>query len=423
MKKPQIWDPYKDFQKTVLPNGLSIYSAHWDRSWAYVRILVHSGALADPKGKEGLAHFTEHMVSQRAGNLSKKKISRYVKMCGGRVAFGSTDAYQTEFSFKVPLKSNVILKWINIFGKMLLLPFEDKRLEIERSVVLQEFKRSFPTMLKYDVVTMPYQHAYVGTRFDGYIEPLGNPESIQAITMSDIEKFAKKHYNPANMTIIAAGGIDHGEFVAMFNETIFAQAKGGYQNKLVKPLAEIDYPASQEKILIISEFLPGLKTDISSFVSYALIPGTFARKYLLILARILREVIIEDLREKTGSIYAPEVDWEFLGDAYDLHISLILDKEKLDQIKDSIVVNSLKRAGGKKRFNDMKLSIVRSFAIDDMNMEDFCKRSGNDLVKYGKIFTSAEELAAYETLSYEGYCSLVDYLLDAKRWWSLIEIP
>ena len=60
-----MYDPYADFEKATLPNGLQVYAAYWpDRPWQYVGFVLHSGANTDPEDLPGVAHFVEHLVSR-----------------------------------------------------------------------------------------------------------------------------------------------------------------------------------------------------------------------------------------------------------------------------------------------------------------------------------------------------------------------
>ena len=423
MKKTQIWDPYKDFQKTVLPNGLSIYSAKWNRPWMHMRFCVHSGSLEDPRGKEGLAHLVEHMISERSGNLSNKNISHYIKMTGSSANLGNTSPYRTSFSFETPITGKSMLNGIDIFGKILSQPLEEKSLGNEKKIVLQEFKKDFPTKISYDVQTKTYANAYCGTRFDGFMLTIGNPKSIQSIRMIDIERFFTKHYVPTNMSIIAAGGMSHKNFVEIIENSIFSQSSSGYSDKKPELLAEIRYPYVNEEKLSLSELYPNINMDIGSFAAYAMIPGTVSKELVSLLRNELRAILYEQIREKSGSTYSPNVSWQFLGDSYEFSVVLFLEKEKLKKVTSSDMPRFLSILKNKKRFDTQKQYLVKSFIIDDLNMETFCERAEEKLLFEGYIESSESRMENFENLAYDKYCSLIDYLSDERRWWRFFQIP
>lgn len=86
-----MYDPYADFKKTVLPNGLEVHSQFWERPWIGVEIVVHSGAREDPVEMPGLAHFVEHAVSKNIPNWEYDQSKEFFETCGGGAGFGSTN--------------------------------------------------------------------------------------------------------------------------------------------------------------------------------------------------------------------------------------------------------------------------------------------------------------------------------------------
>jgi len=92
-----MWDPTSQFQKLVLPNGLSIYSAQMvGREIETVKFIIHSGSLRDPKNALGTAHFLEHMLSE---NIDEGMLYDLFDKDGGSFNLGGTDRMSTEFSF------------------------------------------------------------------------------------------------------------------------------------------------------------------------------------------------------------------------------------------------------------------------------------------------------------------------------------
>lgn len=65
-----IYDPYAVFKKHVLPNGLTIYHAYYDRPWVKSKFVIHSGSREDEVRKEGTSHFVEHLVSENIPGMT-----------------------------------------------------------------------------------------------------------------------------------------------------------------------------------------------------------------------------------------------------------------------------------------------------------------------------------------------------------------
>jgi predicted Zn-dependent peptidase len=90
--------------------------------------------------------------------------------------------------------------------RMLSLAFTEKSLEVQRSVVIEEFKQRY--------LNQPYGDVWLELRPLAYREhpykwaTIGkNIEHIQDATMEDVKAFFKKYYNPSNAILCVAGNI------------------------------------------------------------------------------------------------------------------------------------------------------------------------------------------------------------------------
>ena len=418
MKKAQVWDPYADFQKTVLPNGLTIYSAYWERSWMQVRFCVHTGAAYDPVGKSGLAHFVEHMLAPNLENNFK-----VIKNIGGRATFGNTSLYFTEFHFDIPLKVSAIEKVFSMFGKILSNVPNDTFLEKERLIILQEFYRKYPCKNNYMINHMQFQNNFQSTPLENFLGVLGTPETINLISIDDIKDFFKAHYDFSNMNIVVVGGITHADVVKYIENSIFSTGEVGKLCNIPKCISNIPLPKNNETILQLSEFFPGYVSDVSSFCSWTIIPGHFSKKLIEMYVAITRNVLTHEIRWKSGGTYNVNVEYEFIGGCYQLSIGTMFDPSNLDFVREAFFVKFLGVPKSEKVFNAMKHEILMSYHIPDLTVNDFCENARSDLVRHGRIITTKEEIANLRSVSFDDYNALSCYLSNPKRWWSLIEVP
>src|SRR4051812_30555915 len=115
-----MWDPYAEFETAVLPNGLTVYAAHWpNRPWQYVDFIIHAGAKDDPVGLEGLHHFMEHLVSLNMYR-SRSKFENFFLDAGGSVHLGSSRFLATQYGFSLPTDKRKLSKAFQLLGEMLL---------------------------------------------------------------------------------------------------------------------------------------------------------------------------------------------------------------------------------------------------------------------------------------------------------------
>lgn len=417
MKKSEIWDPYADFQQTILPNGLAVHSAFWNRSCIYGIISIHSGAISDPKGKAGLAHFVEHML-----NSSNEKKEKIITGFGGSATFGTTYSFFTDFSFSVPIVKKSIAKTLKIFEKMLGQIPDDLFLEKERNIILQEFYRKYPTVVLNDLKYKSFKNAYQRTLFEDFMGGLGVPETINNISIEDIQKFFTQHYVPSNMSIVVVGGLQHSEVVKYVQENFSFDSKQGEKRKIYSNLTEINPPKNTQETISLSQIFEGLKIENTTFESFVIVPGSFSYENLRICRLALREILMHEIREKKQATYDVSVAVDMIGGCYDLEIETIFTPKNLKFVR-NVIAFSFEKIRNRKRFERIKKELVMGYVIAESGMQKVCGNAQADFIKLGYIKTNSEEISELQAVSFEQYCELVDYLADPKRWWSLIQVP
>jgi predicted Zn-dependent peptidase len=124
--------------------------------------------------------------------------------------------------------------------RMLSLAFSEKSLEVQRSVVIEEFKQRYLNQpygdswllirpLAYKV--HPYKWATIGKEI----------KHIEDARMEDVKAFFKKHYNPKNAVMVVAGDVQTEE-VKRLAEKWFGPIAGGE-----KPVRDLPAEPSQEE--------------------------------------------------------------------------------------------------------------------------------------------------------------------------------
>ena len=226
-----LYDPYAEFGSRRLPNGLSVHAAHWpDRPWEAVGFLIHSGAEQDPAGLEGLAHLTEHLVSQNAGR-TKNEIRSFFEGCGGTVGLGRTSYARTEFNFFAPADKGLLAEAFAIFGRMLVTAELTRSVEEEKQIVTGEFNRHYPNRIGLELDWRERAALYGDCWLGRFVRPLGAPVSIERIAQSDLRSFYDGHYAPANMSVVAVGGMTPDEIAELIAQSPFAGNKRGTRTR------------------------------------------------------------------------------------------------------------------------------------------------------------------------------------------------
>ncbi len=196
-----------EYQKFTLDNGLKIL-VHQDKTTAVVamNIIYNVGAKDEDPELTGFAHLFEHLMF--GGSINIEKYDEPLQKVGGENnAFTNNDI--TNYYITLPKENIETGFWIES-DRMLDLAFSKKSLEVQRSVVIEEYKQRYLNQpygdlwleirpLVYKV--HPYQWATIGK----------NIKHIEDAKMEDVKAFYKKYYNPNNAIMVIAGDVDFDE--------------------------------------------------------------------------------------------------------------------------------------------------------------------------------------------------------------------
>lgn len=192
------------FDRFELENGLKVIF-HKDHTtpMAVVNVLYDVGARDENENQTGFAHLFEHLMF--GGSVNIPEFDTPLQLAGGENnAFTSNDI--TNYYDVLPAKNIETALWLES-DRMLSLAFTEKSLEVQRSVVIEEFKQRYLNQpygddwlelrpLAYKV--HPYKWATIGKEL----------AHIENATMEDVKAFFKKFYAPSNAILCIAGNFE-----------------------------------------------------------------------------------------------------------------------------------------------------------------------------------------------------------------------
>lgn len=260
------------FDKFTLDNGLRVL-VHEDKSTPIVAVnLVYDvGARDEDPEKTGFAHLFEHLMF--GGSKHIENFDEPLQNAGGQNnAFTSNDI--TNYYCTLPVQNIETAFWLES-DRLDSLAFTPKSLEVQRSVVIEEFKQRYLNQpygdtwlllrpLAYEV--HPYKWATIGKEI----------KHIEDATMEDVKAFFYKHYGPQNAILSISGDIST-EKVKPLVEKWFGPIdkrekhirnlpKEPKQTKLRKLTVERDVPSDA----IYLAFKMGNRLDKSYYISDAI---------------------------------------------------------------------------------------------------------------------------------------------------------
>lgn len=188
----------------TLANGMQVVVVENRRAPVVTHVVWYkTGALDEPAGRSGVAHFLEHLMFKGTETAPDGAFSEIVARLGGREnAFTSRDAtgyYQT--IAREHLETVMALE----ADRMTNLIFEDSEIDTERSVVLEERNQrveNSPAALLGEHVNAslylnhPYRRPIIGWRHE-----------IEGLTQNDLIAFYRRWYAPNNAILVVAGDI------------------------------------------------------------------------------------------------------------------------------------------------------------------------------------------------------------------------
>ena len=187
----------------VLPNGLRVVVAEQPGSpAATVDVWVRAGSRDETDEVSGAAHFVEHMLFKGTQRRPVGQLAREVETLGGWTN-ASTGFDATHYYVVVPAAA--VGQALEIQADALTDPvFDPREVERERAVILQELSLIHDTPARFAVFRL-FETAFT---VHPYRRPVGgSPESVRRLSREQLVGFSPSHYGPANVTVVAAGGV------------------------------------------------------------------------------------------------------------------------------------------------------------------------------------------------------------------------
>ncbi len=167
-----------------------------------INILYDVGARDEDPERTGFAHLFEHLMFGGSANIPS--YDEPLENAGGdNNAFTNNDI--TNYYLTIPTENAEIGFWLES-DRMLDLAFTPKSLEVQRQVVIEEFKQRY--------LNQPFGEAWLELRPLAYKKhpyrwaTIGKEiKHIEEATMKDVKDFFEKFYKPNNAILCVAGSI------------------------------------------------------------------------------------------------------------------------------------------------------------------------------------------------------------------------
>ncbi len=193
-----------EFQRVILNNGLRVI-IHEDNSTPLVglNLLYDVGSRDENPTRTGFAHLFEHLMF--AGSANAADFDQPIQQAGGESnAFTNNDI--TNFYASVPAENLETLLWLES-DRMLALNINARSLNVQRKVVVEEFKETVLNEPYGDMwhhlsdmayTTHPYRWPVIGLE----------PKHVEDARLDEVKDFFKKFYVPNNAILVVSGNLE-----------------------------------------------------------------------------------------------------------------------------------------------------------------------------------------------------------------------
>ena len=220
-----------EFDRFTLNNGLRVI-VHRDTSTPIVamNILYNVGSRDEHPDRAGFAHLFEHLMFGGSENIPRYD-EPLERVGGENNAFTNNDF--TNYYLTVPGHNLETAFWLES-DRMLNLAFSTKSFDVQRNVVVEEFRQNY--------LNQPYGDAWLLLRPLAYkVHPykwatIGiDPSHIEQAGMDEVREFYERYYNPCNAILVIAGNVET-EQIRELSEKWFGNIEKGTANLRLLPV-------------------------------------------------------------------------------------------------------------------------------------------------------------------------------------------
>lgn len=219
------------FEKTTLANGLRVI-VHTDISTPFVAVNVcyNVGAKHEDPERTGFAHLFEHLTF--GGSQHVPDFDTPVQNAGGtNNAFTTNDI--TNYYITIPANNIETALWLES-DRMLGPKFTKKGLEVQRNVVIEEFRQrnlnkpygdTWHLLRDLSYKVHPYRWPTIGLV----------PEHIEKATLEEVKDFFFHHYAPNNAVLVITGNIASDQALRLAEKWFSDIPQREIKNHIIQP--------------------------------------------------------------------------------------------------------------------------------------------------------------------------------------------
>jgi predicted Zn-dependent peptidase len=278
---------------TTLANGLRVVSDFLPNvETVTIGTWVDVGSRCETTSENGLSHMLEHMAFKGTKKRDALAIAEEIEDVGGYLNAYTSREHTTYYARL--LKEDLELG-IDVLSDILQhSTFEQVELERERGVIVQEIGQAedTPDDVVFDLMqTVAYPNQPLGRPI------LGTIELVNGFSRDDLAGYMSKHYKSEQMAVVAAGNLNHNQYVKMV-EDYFGDLKFSREQIVEKPVYKggpnyVNRELEQVNLLF---GLDGVSYDDPDYYT--------SQVMSMVLGGGMSSRLFQEVREKRGLVYS-----------------------------------------------------------------------------------------------------------------------
>lgn len=406
-----------DYQVFTLPNGIRLLHKPTTSLLSHSCIIINAGSRDEKHGKDGLAHFIEHLLFKRTAKRSTTQILNRLELVGGDLNAYTTKEYTClHASFLNPYLERALELFQDLVFHSV---FPEEELQKERSVILDEIA-SYQ-----DQPEEAIQDDFEDILFAGHSlgrNILGTNDTVKALERPDILDYLNNNYNTHEIVIGVLGNYDFKKLCKVFTKTYsdiperkinlsrdpFKGNKPS-ESRIEKSIGQTHCVIGNKAYSIHHEYKTGL------MLLNNLLGGTGMSSRLNM-----------QIREKYGIAYTIESNYTGFSDTGIFSIYFGTDAEKSKRAL-SLVHKELKKLRENKlspiALRQAKQKFTGLIALGEENRIGLIISMTKSLTDYGKADTLAEMYAKVNAVTAEQVLEIANEIFEPAQLTSLVFEP
>ena len=406
-----------DYNLYSLPNGIRLLYKPFASTVTHACIVINSGSRDEPEGKDGLAHFIEHLLFKRTKRRNTTQILNRLEAVGGDLNAYTTKEYTCiHGSFLNPhLERALDLFQDLVFHSV----FPQDEMVKEKSVILDEiasYEDQPEEAINDDFEDLLFKGHPLGRNI------LGTEDTVTAFTKEDILNFLKSNYRTEEILIGVTGNYDLKRLQKIFTKIFGAVppnvtkknrfSVNGYSptaNNLSKAISQTHCVIGNRAFSIHHEYKTAL------LLLNNILGGTGMSSRLNL-----------QIREKYGIAYTIESNYTPLTDTGIFSIYFGTDKEKTNKAL-KLVSNELKKLRdiklGAVQLHQAKQKFIGQIALGEENRMGLIISMCKSLLDYDRVDTLEEIFQKINSVTAEQLIEIANEILNPQQLSCLIFEP